>query len=46
MKAAKLLWIDTNNTIPEDRYAKQDWAPLADTLKLVEEPKWYLNLVS
>ncbi|KAJ7709543.1 hypothetical protein B0H17DRAFT_1190746 [Mycena rosella] len=43
--AGSMFWFDSNDVIPEQRYTKKEWAPLAEALQLTEEPKWYLKLI-
>ena len=41
----EMFWFDSNDVVPEQRYTKEQWAPLAEALQLTGEPRWYLNLI-
>ncbi|KAF8215486.1 hypothetical protein K438DRAFT_1955453 [Mycena galopus ATCC 62051] len=37
--AVTMIWVDSNNIVPEDRYTKEQWSDLAAALQVTEEPQ-------
>jgi hypothetical protein len=40
-----IFLIDTNEILPEDRYHRAEYEPLAKALRFTGEPRWYLKLI-
>ncbi|KAJ7461495.1 Sec63 Brl domain-containing protein [Mycena latifolia] len=45
-RVREMIWFDSNDVIPGDRYTIDEWAPLAKALQLTREPRWYLKMIS
>jgi len=40
-----IFFFDSNDVVPQERYTKEDWEPIAKVLQLTGEPRWYLKLI-